>query len=516
MSDNKKRALLSVSDRTGLAGFARTLHELGFELISTGGTARHLSESGLPVTLASDLTGFPEIFGGRVKTLHPALFGGILLDPAVAAHRQEAVENRISPIDVVVVNLYPFEAAVTRPVSLAEAIEEIDIGGPSLLRAAAKNHAHVTVLCDPADYPEVAEELRSGHGATTLETRQRLAVKVFRRTAAYDAVISDWLGRQTETPAFPERLPAAFEKVQELRYGENPHQRGALYQSPVRAHGTLTSFSKLQGKELSYNNFLDADSALFSARALGRGGVVIVKHRVASGMASGPEVAGAFQAAWESDPIAGFGGVVAVLGTIDAEAAKLMTKNFLEVIVAESVDEDALEVFSKKPNLRVLSIPGLSALPARPLEFRTIDGGLLVQELDLGVDDSSGWKAVTERDPTDEEVEALGFAFRAVRGVISNGIVIARGTATVGIGGGRTSRVDACRDAVQKAGPRAKGAVAASDAFFPFPDGLEVLAQAGVTAVIQPGGSIKDRDVIEAANRLHVAMLFTGNRHFRH
>jgi phosphoribosylaminoimidazolecarboxamide formyltransferase/IMP cyclohydrolase len=516
VSDKKKRALVSVSDRTGLIDFVRTLVKLDFEIISTGGTARHLADAGIPVTLAADLTGFPEVFGGRVKTLHPRLFGGILFRRDAEEHRREAEENEISPIDIVAVNLYPFEATVEKPVSLLEAIEQIDIGGPSLLRAAAKNHEHVTVISDPADYPSIAKELEANQGQTSAETRRRLAIKVFRRTAAYDAVISDWLGRQTGGEIFPERLPVAFERVQELRYGENPHQKAALYRSPVRIEGSLCTFEKLQGKELSYNNFLDADSALFAAKGLGAGGVVIVKHRIASGMAANPSIATAFAAAWESDPVAGFGGVVAVMGTIDAQTAALMTRNFLEVIVAEAVTEEALAILAKKTNLRVLAVPGLLGPATRRTEFRPIDGGLLVQELNHSLDDSSSWNLVTKRAATDEEISSLEFAFRAVRGVISNGIVVARGTATVGIGGGRTSRVDACKDAVQKAGEKARGAVAASDAFFPFPDGLEVLAQAGVTAVAQPGGSIKDNEVIEAANRLGVAMVMTGTRHFRH
>jgi len=498
--------LLSVSDRTGLLELAQALVSHGYELLSTGGTAQVLESAGLPVSLVSDLTGFPEIFGGRVKTLHPKLFGGVLFDRSVERHVAEAVENEIPPIDLVAVNLYPFEET--------PAIEKIDVGGPSLLRAAAKNHAHVTVLCDSGDYPPVIDELNATGGTVSLATRRHLAAKVFRRTASYDAAIARWFQDDGEA-LFPERLTLPFALGKELRYGENPHQRGAFYVDPAASPSALSRFTFVQGKELSYNNLLDADSALFAARAIGSGAATIVKHRIPSGAALGDSLASAFAAAWESDPVAGFGGVVAFTGRLDAEGAKALTARFLEVVVAHEVDDDARPILAAKPNLRVLTVRP-DAGPRHRLEVRGVDGGLLVQESDVRPDDEPSWKCVTARQPSDGERSALRFAWKAVRGVISNAIVVTNATATLGIGGGRTSRVDACRDAVAKAASRAVGAVAGSDAFFPFPDGLEVLAEAGVTAIIQPGGSMRDSEGVAAADARGLSMVVNGRRHFRH
>lgn len=508
-------ALLSVSDRTGLVEFARGLVGLGFGLLSTGGTAAHLAAAGLPVTSVAGLTGFPEVFGGRVKTLHPRLFGGILYDRSVERDLGEAAANGILPIDLVVVNLYPFEETVAmKDVSFHEAIEKIDVGGPSLLRAAAKNHAHVGVLCDPGDYSAVAAELASNAGVLCDATRRRLAAKVFRRTAAYDAAIARWFSLETgET--FPERLSLSFSLATGLRYGENPHQKASLYVDSSAGAPALSRYVFVQGKELSYNNFLDADAALYTSRVLGPNALTIVKHRIPAGAATAPAMADAFEAAWASDPVAGFGGVVVYTGTLDAAAAGALTSRFLEVIVVHDVADEAKPILARKPNLRVLTVESETG-PRPRLEARGIDGGLLVQEGDLAPDEASGWKAVTKRTPTDAETRAMRFANLVLRGVVSNAIVVAGGTATYGIGGGRTSRVDACKDAIIKAGERAKGAVAASDAFFPFPDGLEVLTGAGVTAVVQPGGSVKDAEVIAAADAAGIAMVFTGKRHFRH
>jgi phosphoribosylaminoimidazolecarboxamide formyltransferase/IMP cyclohydrolase len=513
--NSPRLALLSVSDRTGLLDFARALAGLGFSLVSTGGTAAHLSAAGLPVRSVSDLTGFPEVFGGRVKTLHPKLFGGILYDRAEERDRGEAAANAVLPIDLVVVNLYPFEETVARPdVAFRETIEKIDVGGPSLLRAAAKNHAHVGVVCDPADYASVASELTANGGWLGDETRRRLAAKVFRHTAAYDGAIARWFSAETgET--FPERLTLSFSLAAPLRYGENPHQKASLYADAAAAAPALSRYRFVQGKELSYNNFLDADAALYTSRIVGANALTIVKHRVPSGAATAPAMADAFEAAWASDPVAGFGGVVAYTGTLDGAAAVALTSRFLEVIVVHDVADDAKPVLAKKPNLRVLTVEK-EGRPRPRREVRGIDGGLLVQEADLEPDEASEWKVVTKRAPKDAERRSLAFANRVLRGVVSNGIVIAGESATYGIGGGRTSRVDACRDAAGKAGARAKGAVAASDAFFPFPDGLEVLAAVGVTAVVQPGGSVKDAVVIAAADTAGIAMMFTGRRHFRH
>ncbi|MBK9090903.1 MAG: bifunctional phosphoribosylaminoimidazolecarboxamide formyltransferase/IMP cyclohydrolase [Holophagales bacterium] len=511
-----KRALLSVSDRSGLLDLANALLRHDFELVSTGGTGKHLSDAGLPVTQVADVTGFPEVFDGRVKTLHPALFGGVLYDRSVPKHVEQAGENGIGPIDVVVVNLYPFEETVaSASTTFAQGIEKIDVGGPSLLRAAAKNHAHVAVLCDPADYPAFAAELDANRGGSTLGTRKRLAGKVFRRTAAYDAAISAWLAARTEGEAFPERLPLSFELGGTLRYGENPHQAGAFYRDPAAPPSALARFVLHQGKELSYTNLLDADSALFTSRLLPRGALTIVKHRIPCGIAREENAAPTFEAAWASDPVSGFGGVLAYTGVLDRAAAEAMTTKFLEVVVCEGVTDEARAVFARKPNLRLLSVAPDPAPRARR-ELRGIDGGLLVQEADVLPGDETTWKVVTKRVPTDGEMRALRFLERAVAGVISNAIVIGGETATFGIGGGRTSRVDAAGDAVGKAGERAKGACAASDAFFPFPDGLLLLAEAGVTACVEPGGSVKDAEVIAAADERGMALVFSGRRHFRH
>lgn len=511
-----KRALLSVSDRSGLLDLANALLRHGFELVSTGGTGKHLSDAGLAVTQVADVTGFPEVFDGRVKTLHPALFGGVLYDRSVPKHVEQAGENGIGPIDVVVVNLYPFEETVaSAATTFAQGIEKIDVGGPSLLRAAAKNHAHVAVLCDPADYPAFAAELDANSGVSTLGTRKHLAAKVFRRTAAYDAAISTWLSARTEGDAFPERLPLAFDLGGTLRYGENPHQAGAFYRDPAAPPSALASFALHQGKELSYTNLLDADSALFTSRLLPRGALTIVKHRIPCGIARGETAAAAFEAAWASDPVSGFGGVLAYTGVLDRDAAEAMTTRFLEVVVCEGVTDEARAVFARKPNLRLLSVAPDPA-PRTRRELRGIDGGLLVQEADVLPGDEATWKVVSKRVPTDGEMRALRFLERAVAGVISNAIVIGGEAATFGIGGGRTSRVDAAGDAVGKAGERARGACAASDAFFPFPDGLLLLADAGVTACVEPGGSVKDAEVIAAADARGMALVFSGRRHFRH
>jgi phosphoribosylaminoimidazolecarboxamide formyltransferase/IMP cyclohydrolase len=522
---NPRRALLSVSDRAGLADLARGLEALGFEIVSTGGTAAHLAASGISVRPVSDVTAFPELFGGRVKTLHPKLFGGILFDRFSSRDVREAAENEVVPIEIVAVNLYPFEETLAALPEVpaetgrldeipGELTETIDVGGPSLLRAAAKNHASVVVLCDPADYGTVLEELRAS-GAVSEATRRRLAAKAFRRTAAYDAAIARWLTRTGADGDFPERLTPTFVLASALRYGENPHQRGALYVDPAARPAALARARALQGKELSYNNLLDADAALFGARALGPGGLVLIKHRIPAGAAIGRTMAEAFGKAWASDPVAGYGGVVAYAGALDAEGATALSTKFLEVVVAHDVTADAEAILAKKPNLRVLTVAPESGLRPR-LEIRGVDGGLLVQDGDLQPDDEAGWTVVSRRAPTGAERAALAFAFRVVRAVVSNAIVVAGETATYGIGGGRTSRVDACRDAVEKAGARARGAVAASDAFFPFPDGVEALTGAGVTAIVQPGGSVRDGEAIAAADAAGAAMVFTGRRHFRH
>ncbi len=502
-----RRALLSVADKTGLVEFAHGLATEGVELIATGGTARTLREAGLPVTPLEEVTGFPELLGGRVKTLHPAVHAGILA-PRTPEGLEALRTHGLAPIDLVAVNLYPFREAVARPdVTVEAAVEEIDIGGVALLRAAAKNHAWVTVVVDPADHEVVLEEI-GRFGDTTPETRRRLAWKAFLHTAAYDAAIARYFGRLVDG-AFPPQYPLDAHKVLELRYGENPHQRAAAYRTDP---GGVLDARILQGKPLSFNNLLDADAAWGAVLRFAEApAAVIVKHTVPTGIAQAETLAEAYRAALASDPVSAFGGIVALSRPVDAETAAEIKKVFTEVILAPGFSEEARQILAKRRNLRLLELP-LADLP--PEEVRGIAGGILVQTRDL--EDPARWEVVTERAPTPEEEAGLRFAWRAVQPVKSNAIVLARGTATVGIGGGMTSRVEAVRLAVARAGDRARGAVLASDAFFPFPDGVEAAAEAGVTAVVQPGGSIRDGEVIEAANRAGIAMVFTGVRHFRH
>ena len=509
----KPHALLSVSDKRGLEGFAQGLSSLGFEILSTGGTAQALRRAGIAVREVSDATGTPEVLDGRVKTLHPKIFAGILADLDEESHRAVLEQWGVAPIGLVAVNLYPFAATAAKPgVTPAEVIENIDIGGPSLVRAAAKNHRHVTVVVDPDDYEAVIEALRAG-GSELL--RRRLAVKAFRHTAAYDAAIAQTLPRHLglEPSLLLDGIaPWIGGEEIPLRYGENPHQ-SAVFVRTSRPAG-LAAFEQLQGKELSYNNLMDADAAWRLVHDLPAAGVAIVKHAGPCGAATGESAASAYERALACDPVSAFGGVIASSMPIDEGAAGRITQVFAEVIVAPEVTDGARKLFAAKKNLRVLLAPP----PDRPLpRLRAIDGGLLVQSPDVGWDEE--WRVVTERAPSDAESNALRLAWRVAKHSPSNAIVIANDRAVVGIGAGQPSRVDSCRIAVEKAsaaGLSPAGAGAGSDAFFPFPDGVEVLAAAGVTAVAQPGGSVRDADVIAAANRLGLAMVFTGRRHFRH
>jgi len=517
-----RRALLSVSDKTGLVEFAQGLADLGVELVSTGGTARALREAGLAVQAVEEVTGFPEILDGRVKTLHPAIHGGILArrEPT---HLAELAAHGIASIDLVAVNLYPFAQTIARPdVTLAEAVEQIDIGGVALLRAAAKNFAAVTVLCDPADYPLVLAELRQ-RGNVSLPTRQRLALKAFRHTAGYDAAIANYLTSQFEADEpFPAELLLRLWRVQNLRYGENPHQQAALY--GLAPEATPLGGRLLQGKPLSYNNLLDLDAAWRAVSDFSAPTVVIVKHNNPCGVASADTLAEAFPQALASDPVSAFGSVIAVNRPFDEATAQALGELFVEAIAAPGFTADARALLARRARCRLLEIdlseergerrdlPPLPS-PLSPLrwELRSVRQGVLLQEPDvLGEEE---WRVVSGRQPTAEERESLEFAWRVVRHVRSNAIVLARGKATVGVGAGQMSRVDAVRLAVIKAGERAAGAVLASDAFFPFPDGVE---EAGVTAIVQPGGSVRDDQVIAAADAAGMAMLFTGRRHFRH
>jgi phosphoribosylaminoimidazolecarboxamide formyltransferase/IMP cyclohydrolase len=502
-------ALLSVSDKSGLTEFAQTLADLGWKLIASGGTAKTLAMAGLAVTDIATLTGAPEMLGGRVKTLHPVIHAGILARPS-KEDRAELQAHHLQEIDMVVCNLYPFQETVRKPgVSLNEAIEQIDIGGVTLLRAAAKNFARVAVVCDPADYPALAEELKT-KGSISTASRATLARKAFAHTAQYDATITNYLTSQAEDD-LPARFTLSLIKSQEMRYGENPHQAAALYSADPNI-GPLGGLL-LQGKALSYNNMLDLDAAWQAVQSFGEPSIVIVKHLSPCGIASAGDLASAFALALASDPVSAYGGVIAANRPFDAETARALGDLFVEAIAAPDFSQEARQILAARKNCRLLQIA--EPVTAR-VELRTIAGGILVQQRDLGDPSGAGWRVVTERQPSPDEMAALHFAWKACQHVKSNAIVFAAGTATVGIGGGLPSRVDAARLAAAKAGEKAKGAVLASDAFFPFPDGVEAAAAAGVTAVIQPGGSIRDEEVIAAANQLNLAMVFTGVRHFRH
>ncbi len=511
---DRRWALLSVSDKTGLAELGQALSEAGFGLLSTGGSARVLVEAGLEVTEVSAHTGFPEIMGGRVKTLQPAIHGGILgrrgEDDGVMA------EHGIERIDIVAVNLYPFAATIARPdCTLTEAVEQIDIGGPAMLRAAAKNHDHVTVVCDPSDYDGLIERLPAG---PDIEFRRELAIKAFAHTAAYDGQISQWLAQQGEANDLPPVFNLALDRERELRYGENPHQAAGLYRDRGAAATGLAGCQPLQGKPLSYNNLLDADAAWGGVRALGEESpaCIIIKHTNPCGAAQGETVGEAFERALACDPTSAFGGIIAVNREVDGELARSMLQRFMEVLIAPALTDEARKVFAAKPNVRVLT-PADSA-PAR-VELRAIDGGWLVQQADdLQLDDAD-LEVVTQRAPSNEEMADLRFAWGAVGLVRSNAIVYARARATIGIGAGQMSRIDSARFAAIKAedaGLSLEGAVMASDAFFPFADSIETAAERGIRAVIQPGGSMRDQEVIDACNAHGIAMVFTGKRHFRH
>lgn len=514
---SKKKALISVSDKTNLIPFARKLSELGVEIISTGGTAKLLQEAGIAVTGISEVTGFPEILDGRVKTLHPAIHSGLLAVRDNPDHQRQLDELAIAPIDFVVVNLYPFKQTVAKPdVTYAEAIENIDIGGPTMLRAAAKNHAYVTVIVDAADYDTVLAELEA-NGSTSAETRRRLAAKVFRHTAAYDALIARYLSEQVGEP-LAENFTVTYEKVQDLRYGENPHQRAAFYREPLAAAGTIATAEQLHGKELSYNNINDADAALAIVREFTEPAVVAVKHTNPCGVGIGATIREAYEKAYQADPVSIFGGIIAANRVVDRDTALLLKEVFLEIVLAPDFTPEALEILREKKNLRLLRLGSFAGADAAggALRVSPVAGGLLVQEYDRRQLQPSDLTVVTERKPSEEELAQLAFAWKVVKHVKSNAIVLARDNMTIGVGAGQMNRVGAARIAIEQAGERAVGAVLASDAFFPMPDTVEEAAKAGVTAIIQPGGSIRDQDSIDACNRHGIAMVFTGVRHFKH
>ncbi|MBM3503963.1 MAG: bifunctional phosphoribosylaminoimidazolecarboxamide formyltransferase/IMP cyclohydrolase [Alphaproteobacteria bacterium] len=522
-----KRALLSVSDKSGLIDFAKALARHGVELVSTGGSARTLRDAGLAVREVAELTGFPEMLDGRVKTLHPKVHGGLLGRRDKADHRDAMAQHGIGAIDLVVVNLYPFEATVAAGAAFDDCIENIDIGGPAMIRSAAKNHAFVTVLVDPADYPAVSSEMERSGGATSPELRRRLAAKAYARTGAYDAAIAGWFAGQLGE-MFPERLVVAGERRQLLRYGENPHQQAAFYVTGERRFGIATA-EQVQGKELSYNNLNDTDAAFELVAELAgfqKPAVAIIKHANPCGAALGDSLVTAYRKALACDPVSAFGGIVAFNGPIDGATAEEVTKVFTEVVIAPAADADARAVFAKKKNLRLLVTGGLPDPGAAGMTLRTVAGGYLLQSRDAGRVRASELKTATKRAPSPRELEDLLFAFAVAKHVKSNAIVYAREQATVGIGAGQMSRLDSSRIAARKSDdaakamglpvPLAKGSVVASDAFFPFADGLLAAAEAGATAVIQPGGSMRDDEVVAAADQAGLAMVLTGMRHFRH
>lgn len=516
------RALVSVSDKTGIETLAQGLAGLGVEILSTGGSAEAIRAAGIEVVEVSDHTGFPEIMGGRVKTLHPKIHGGILARRGIDEDAMR--EHGIGAIDLVVVNLYPFEETVARAdCTLTEAVENIDIGGPAMIRAAAKNHAFVAVVCDPGDYGDVLAEIRSG-GIVSAATRSRLAAKAFRHTAEYDHAITTYLSPRTarEEEAFPDTLTVRFRKQQDLRYGENPHQRAAFYTDFGGAPGTLAHAEQIQGKELSYNNIADTDAALDCVRSFSGPACCIVKHANPCGVAEAGDIAAAYEYAYATDPTSAFGGIIAFNRPLTAAlAATIVERQFVEVIASPGVEPDALAALATKPNVRVLSLDAWSAEPLHQLEYKRVMGGLLVQDRDVGAQQTAAGslRTVTKRNPTAGELRDLVFAWRVVACVKSNAIVYARDGRTVGIGAGQMSRVYSARIAAIKAadeGLEVAGSVMASDAFFPFRDTIDSAAEAGITAVVQPGGSMRDEEVIAAADEHGMAMVFTGERHFRH
>jgi phosphoribosylaminoimidazolecarboxamide formyltransferase/IMP cyclohydrolase len=522
-----RRALVSVSDKTGLVPFARRLAALGVELLSTGGTQKALADAGVPVVSVGDFTQAPEILGGRVKTLHPRVHGGILYRRGLASDEADVKARDIPPIDLVVVNLYPFRQAVAAGKPFAECVEEIDIGGPTMVRSAAKNSAHVGVVVDPADYDRVAAELEATR-ALSDATRFDLMKKAFAHTAAYDAAISEYLtARATpdgQPAKFPATLAAVYTKVQDLRYGENPHQAGAVYRAAREPDEPTVAFARVfQGKELSYNNLLDLEAALAAVKEFEVPACVIIKHNTPCGVALGSTVAEAFARARACDPVSAFGGIVALNRPVDAAAAKELTDLFLECVIAPSYDDAARAALATKKNLRLLEAPRLAQprstwkrAPEDLRELRSIPGGLLVMDRDLGSVTRDACKVMTRRAPTEQEWRDLLFAWKVVKHVKSNAIVFARGDQTVAIGGGQTSRVESVKTAVMKAQLDVRGSSVGSDAFFPFKDGVEEIIRAGATAIIQPGGSMRDAEVIEAADKAGIAMVATGMRHFRH
>ena len=517
-----KRAIISLSNKSGIVDFAKKLSEMGVSILSTGGTAKALKEAGINVTDISAYTGFPEMMDGRVKTLHPKVHGGILGRRDNEEHMKQMKGADIEPIDMVVINLYPFESVTSRPdCTFEEAIENIDIGGPSMVRSAAKNFEFVAVVTDPSDYSAILKEMEGSGVSLSRETRFRLARKAFSTTARYDLLISHYLEnaatKKEESIHFPEIYTPVFEKVQHLRYGENPHQRGAFYRELGYNGAAISRARVLQGKEMSYNNYLDANSALELVREYDEPSTVIIKHNNPCGVASADDLKDSYCMARDTDPVSAFGGVIAFNTLVDEYTAEEVLKMFVEVIVAPEYTEEALKLFQKKSNVRLLEVGPLDAIPEGYMDFKRVVGGVLLQDMDQGINgDLNNLKVVSSLKPTEEEIESMRFAWRVCKHVRSNAIVFGRGKQTIGIGAGQMSRVDSVKLAISKARTDVRGCVMASDAFFPFRDAIDEAAGVGITAIIQPGGSIKDQDVIKAIDEYKMAMVFTGVRHFRH
>ncbi|WP_158734629.1 bifunctional phosphoribosylaminoimidazolecarboxamide formyltransferase/IMP cyclohydrolase [Alteribacillus sp. YIM 98480] len=509
-----KRALISVSNKEGILPFAKRLEEQGVEVISTGGTSRVLKEGGVNVTGISEVTGFPEILDGRVKTLHPNIHSGLLAMREKEDHIAELEEQGIAPIDLVVVNLYPFKQTIEKPdTEFEEAIENIDIGGPSMLRAAAKNHKHVTVVTDPEDYETVLKEWHTD-GDVSTETKKRLAAKVFRHTASYDSLIANYLTAQSGE-LYPETYTVTYEKKQDLRYGENPHQKAAFYREPIGPLSSVANAIQLHGKELSYNNINDAEAALSIVKEFGQPAAVAIKHMNPCGVGVGENIFEAYEKAFEADPVSIFGGIVALNREVDKDTAQKMKEIFLEIIIAPAFTQEALDILTEKKNLRLLTV-NLDEEPQERSKITSVHGGALIQEEDRKGFLDADVRVVTEREPTEQEWQDLKLAWKVVKHVKSNAILLTKDEMTIGVGAGQMNRVGAAKIAIEQAGDKASGSAMGSDAFFPMKDTVEEAGKAGISAIIQPGGSIRDEESIEKANELGITMVFTGMRHFKH
>lgn len=512
----KKRALISVSDKTGIESIAIYLHRKGVEIISTGGTAKILKDAGIPVVGISEITGFPECLDGRVKTLHPAVHGGLLAVRENEEHMEQLKVLGITPIDFVIVNLYPFKKTIQKEgATLEEAIENIDIGGPSMLRSAAKNYKDVIVMVDPLDYDKLMHSLEENN-SVSYEFKAYLAAKVFEHTAFYDALICSYLRKQNKTDGFPDLLTLAFEKAEDLRYGENPHQIAAFYREPLNVYGTLAKCMQLHGKQMSFNNINDANAAIELLKEFDEPTAVAVKHANPCGVGSAASISEAFMKAYEADKVSIFGGIVAANRQIDQLTADMISEIFIEVVIAPSFSEDALAILTQKKNIRLLELPGIETKSVSNTELKKTVGGLLIQTADDKLLDDEGLHAVTQRVPTEDEYDDLLFAWKVVKHVKSNAIIIAKNKQTLGVGTGQMNRIWAVEHALKSASDKAKGAVLASDAFFPFDDCALAAAAAGISTIIQPGGSVKDKDSVDACNKSGIAMVFTGIRHFKH